>query len=100
MEQLHARDCHRDVTAQATEYDSPKVRTHAQHGNSESGYSSEKQSSRYVTHSLYGCAAHWQHIVCYVRLVGYDVAYTEMPVTWTDEALSPYLPTCASAFPE
>jgi len=25
-------------------------------------YSSVKQSRRYITHGLYGCAAHWQHI--------------------------------------
>ena len=60
MEQLHAHDCHGDVT----ETSGHRIRQkHAQHRNGESDYSSVKQSSRYVTHSLYGCAAHWQHIV-------------------------------------
>jgi len=43
----------------------PKVQTHAQHRNSESGYRSVQQSSRYVTYGLhvYECAAHW-HTSC------------------------------------
>jgi len=55
-----------------------KVQTHAQHRISESGYSSVKQSTRYVTHGLSGGTAHWQHIMCFARHMGHDVAYTEM----------------------
>jgi len=54
-----------------------------------------KQSSRYVKHSLYGCAAHWQHIRCSARHMGYIVAYTKM--AWTNEALLLYSSTYASA---
>ena len=82
---------------QATEYDT-KVQTCAQHRNSESGYSSVKQSSRYITHGLYACAAHWQHIRCSARHMEYIVAYTK--VAWTDEVLLPYSSTCTSALTE
>jgi len=41
-----------------------KVQTCAQCRNCESGYSSVKQSSRYVTHGLYRCVAQRQHIIC------------------------------------
>ena len=40
-----------DVTE--TSGDTPKVQTLAQHRNGESGYSSAKQSSRYITHDLF-----------------------------------------------
>jgi len=73
----------------ATEYDTPKVQTHR---NSESGYSSV------ITHSLYGCAAHWQHIMCSARHMGYDVAYPKM--AWTDEAFLTYFWTCTSILAE
>jgi len=40
-----------------------KLQIHAQHSNHEPDYSSVKQSSLYITHGLYECAPHWQHIV-------------------------------------
>jgi len=75
----------------------PKVQTHVQHRNWESGYSSVKQSNRYITHGLYGCAAHWQHIMCSARL-RYDAAYPKM--AWTDEAFLSYFSTCTSTLAE
>jgi len=59
---------------------------------------SVKQSNRYITHILYGCAAHWQHVMWSARPREYDVAYTKM--AWIGEALLPYLSTCTSALSE
>jgi len=65
--------------------------THAQYRNCESGYSSEEQSSRLITHGLYACATDWQHIMCSGGHMGHDVASTKKALT--DEALSPSFPT-------
>ena len=54
-ETLHVHDRHQNVTVTETlgpKNMTQKVQTHAQHRNYESGYSSVKQSSRYVTHSI------------------------------------------------
>jgi len=51
-----------------------KVQTHVQHRNHEPGYSSVMQSSRYVTHGLHGCAAHWQRTMCSADNMEHHVA--------------------------
>jgi len=101
-EQLNEHDCHQNVTEtfNRPQNVTQNVQTHEQHRNGESGYSSVKQSRKYIKHGLYGCAAHWQQIMCSARYMGHNVAYTKM--AWTDEALlpQPYFSTYASPLPE
>ena len=68
--------------------------THAQHRDCESGYSSVKQSSRYVTHSLHGWAIHRQHIMSSTGHTGHNIAYTV--TAWTDEVHLSSYSTCVN----
>jgi len=59
-----------------------KVQIHQQHRNCKSGYSSVKQSGRYVTHGLYGCAAHWQQIMCSAGHMGHGSLHWDGMDRW------------------